>query len=263
MTLGIVGTGTMASAVVTGLRKAGNHPSRIFLSPRNATIAADLAARFPGVFVAESNQDVLDQCETVVLAIRPQIADSVLSSLHFRRDHQVISIVAALGIERLRGLIPHARRIARAVPLPSAAVGKSPTAIYPADGAAIDLFGLLGAAFAVDTEEQFDALCTATAVVASYFAFADGVTSWLTQYGIPSTDARDYVAQILPSLVEEAAEAPTLNFRSMGVRHATSGGLNEQILHHLESHNVFGTLSDALDQVMQRVTAASHATKDK
>ncbi len=82
MRLGFVGTGTIASAMVIGLRAAGN-TDPIILSPRNAEIAADLAGRFDNVQVASTNQAVLDASDLVVLAVRPQIASSVLPELRF------------------------------------------------------------------------------------------------------------------------------------------------------------------------------------
>ena len=73
MTLGFVGTGTIAAAMVEGL--GGKD---VLLSPRGADMAASLAARFPGVRVATSNQAVVDGCETVVLSVRPQVAEEVI-----------------------------------------------------------------------------------------------------------------------------------------------------------------------------------------
>jgi hypothetical protein len=43
----------------------------------------------------------------------------------------------------------------------------------------------------------------------------------------------------------------------MATSHATVGGLNEQLLRHLEERNIFAALTDGLDQVMLRVTAAN------
>ena len=75
----------MAAAMVEGL-----DGQDIVLSPRGASVAADLARRFPGVTVAASNQSVVDQCDTVVLSIRPQVAE-VVRALRFRPGQQVLS----------------------------------------------------------------------------------------------------------------------------------------------------------------------------
>jgi pyrroline-5-carboxylate reductase len=112
MKLGFVGTGAMTSAIVTGLGFASLRAESIWLSPRNPVLAEDLARRFENVSVASSNQEVLDKCETVVLAVRPQIARKVLSELRFRPDHHVISIMSTISQRTLSELVSPARKIA-------------------------------------------------------------------------------------------------------------------------------------------------------
>lgn len=51
MRVGFVGTGAIASAMVTGLSSAGVEGSSIRLSPRNSVVAADLANRLAQVYV--------------------------------------------------------------------------------------------------------------------------------------------------------------------------------------------------------------------
>jgi len=134
----------MTSALVTGLNSAGVEQPSIWLSPRNPAVAAGLSRRFPLVSVASSNQGVLDQCDHVVVAVRPQVAASVLAELRFNPGHHVISIVSGLRLRTLADLAAPATKITRAVPLPLAATRRSPTALYPPDSAARDLFASLG-----------------------------------------------------------------------------------------------------------------------
>lgn len=72
MRLGFVGTGAITSAIVTGLNAAGIDGDTILVSPRNAETAAALAAKFPNVTVAASNQAVLDGSNVVIIAVRPR-----------------------------------------------------------------------------------------------------------------------------------------------------------------------------------------------
>jgi pyrroline-5-carboxylate reductase len=71
MKLGFIGTGEITSAMVTGLSSSDAELHSIRLSPRNLAIATELANRFPNVSIASSNQDVLEHCDTVVIAVRP------------------------------------------------------------------------------------------------------------------------------------------------------------------------------------------------
>ena len=257
MTLGFLGTGAITSAMVTGLSSGGDAPHSILLSPRNAATAAELAARFPGVRVAPSNQAVVDGSETVVTAVRPQIAADVLAELRFRPEQHVVSLVSGYSLKKVVGLVAPASHVARAVPLPAAARRRSPTAIYPPDPVTEELFAALGAAFAVETEAEYDALCTATATMAAYFAFTGTAASWLANNGIEAAQARDYIARIFGGLSEAAMEAPDLSFDTLAADHATRGGINEMVVNHLRSHGVFDTFSEVLDAVMRRVSASS------
>src|SRR5260370_34611660 len=83
MTLGIIGVGTIAAAVVEGLQTTSAR-SPIVLSPRNEQRASLLASKFAEVQVAPTNQAVLDASAIVVIAARPQIAPTVLFGLRFR-----------------------------------------------------------------------------------------------------------------------------------------------------------------------------------
>jgi pyrroline-5-carboxylate reductase len=256
MKLGFLGTGAITAAMVTGLKSQGGEQA-IVLSPRNAAIASELACRFAQVSVAAANQEVVDRCETVVIAVRPQIVGSVLKELRFRGGQHVISVVSGFSVRRIAGMVAPATRVTRAVPLPSAARRRSPTAIYPADGDAAELFTLLGGALAVDSEPEFDALCTATATMATYFALADGTASWLSRHGISPAQARDYVARLFSGLADTAMEAPERSFQALAADHATRGGTNEQVLALLTANGVFEKFSEGLDGVMRRITAGA------
>jgi pyrroline-5-carboxylate reductase len=257
MQLGFIGTGEITSSIVTGLCSFGTTPHSIRLSPRNAAVARELSNRFKGISVASSNQDVLDHSDTIVVAVRPAVVRAVLSELHFGPAHQVISLVAGLSLRSLSRLVAPASRIMRAVPLPSTARRLSPTAICPADPAALDLFAELGTVFPVATETEFDAICATTATIASYFAFVERIASWLAQQGIPESKARDYIARLFFGLTTTAIEAPERSFQSFAANHATAGGINEQFLKHMVERGLLTTASEALDAVLHRINAQS------
>jgi pyrroline-5-carboxylate reductase len=257
MQLGFIGTGEITSSIVTGLCSFGTTSHSIRLSPRNAHIAIELSNRFDGISVASSNQEVLDRSETIVIAVRPAAARDILSELRFRPEHQVVSLVSGLSLMSLSRLVPPATRIARAVPLPSTARRLSPTAIYPADPAALDLFAELGTVFPVETEREFDAICATTATIAAYFAFVEKIASWLAQQGIPESKARDYIGRLFFGLTTTAVEAPERSFQSFAANHATAGGINEQFLRHLVERGLLTNVSEGLDAVFHRIDTHS------
>jgi len=257
MRLGFIGTGEITLSIVTGLSSSSVAPHSIWLSPRNSAVAHGLANRFHGISVASCNQEVLDHSATIVIAVRPSATRDVLSELAFRPDHRVISLVSALSLQSLSELVAPAVRIARAVPMPSAAKQLSPTAIYPPDPMALELFAGVGTVFPVERENEFDAICATTATIASYFAFNETIASWLEQQGVPASQARGYIARLFLGVTTGAVDAPKRSFQSLAATHATAGGINEQFLKHLVERGLLTRISEALDAVLHRIGAES------
>ena len=257
MQLGFIGTGEITSSIVTGLSSSGVTAHSIWLSPRNSAIAKGLANRFRGISVASCNQEVLDHSDAIVIAVRPSAARDVLSELRFRSDHGVISLVSGLSLQSLSELVAPAVRIARAVPLPSASLRLSPTAIYPPDPVALELFAAVGTVFPAERENEFDAICATTATIASYFAWNETIASWLEQQGVPALQARDYIARLFLGVTTGAVEASGRSFQSLTATHATAGGINEQFLKHLVEHGLLTRVSEALDAVLHRIGVES------
>src|SRR5258708_30773688 len=257
MQLGFIGTGEITSSIVTGLSSSGVAAHAIWLRPRNCAIRNALANHFRGIYVASGTQEVFYYSDTIVIAVRPSAARDVLSELRFRPDHQVISLVSALSLGSLSELVAPALRIARAVPLPSTAKRLSPTAIYPPDPLAFELFAAVGTVFPVERENEFDAICAVTATIASYFAFSETIVAWLDQQGVPASQARDYIARLFLGVTTGAVEAPERSFQSRAATHATAGGINEQFLKHMVEHGLLTTDSEALDSILHRIGAES------
>src|SRR3569623_771373 len=144
MTYGILGVGSIAAAMVSGLSEAVEEPPSILLSPRNEDASARLAARYRNVRVCPDNQAVVDGACVVVLSLRPQDAPGVLPTLRFSEGQSIVSVMAATSIERLAGLVAPAARIARAIPLPAVAQRDGLTPILPPGGAARTQYERLG-----------------------------------------------------------------------------------------------------------------------
>jgi pyrroline-5-carboxylate reductase len=219
MKLGFIGTGTIASSIVRGLGAEFGEQSSIQLSPRSVHIATELARQFPHVHVAASNQMVLDASDVVILAVRPQIAQEVIAPLRFRSDHHVISLIATLAMETVTALV--------------------------------------ASAIQVDRAETFEALWAATATMASYFAFADSISSWLTRNGVEAAQARHYVAALFGGLSVTTGQATDRDFPTLAVEHATLGGLNEQLMTHLAEQGLFAGVKDGLDEILLRIRGKS------
>jgi pyrroline-5-carboxylate reductase len=243
--LGIVGVGAIAEAIVTGLSGG----AEIHLSPRSAERASRLAARYPSVHVAESNHAVVERADVVLLCVRPQDASAALSDLTFRAEQVVISVMAGVPLDALGRLVAPAEALVRAIPLPAVATRTGLTAIHPPNELARSLFDPLGGVIAVEDERAFEALSASTATIAAHLAYLDTISRWLTDRGIPKSDATRYVTAVFGTLLETQPN----DFATLAEEYATAGGLNEQFLAALRYAGVYDVVNRALDYVADRL----------
>lgn len=256
MEIGFIGTGTITSAVVEGLHRSGFGVGQIVLSPRGAQTSARLAAAYPGVVVARSNEDVLGRCQRIVLAVRPQVAEDILSALSFSENHEVISFIAALPLSRLQRLVAPCRQIFRAVPLPPVALCCGPTVFYPPSPFLAEFFDSLGTAVPARAEGQLDAFLAVTATMASQFALLETMAGWLEGRGVASASARAFTRHLFHGLATVANEGKADDFAKLREEFSTRGGLNEQLDKHLREAGTHRSLVEALDTVMARLESA-------
>src|SRR5699024_8599270 len=117
-TIGFIGVGEIASAMVEGLHSATESAASgdgysFFLSPRSTERSAHLAKTIEAAEVCDSNQDVVDRSELIVLAVLPQQAAAVLDELDIPADRTLISAVAGLATDQLAEHLPHSPTIVR------------------------------------------------------------------------------------------------------------------------------------------------------
>src|SRR5699024_6815097 len=168
-TIGFIGVGEIASAMVEGLHSATSAASgdgySFFLSPRSSERSAHLAKTIEAAEVCDSNQDVVDRSELIVLAVLPQQAAAVLDELDIPADRTLISAVAGLATDQLAEHLPHSPTIVRIIPLPAVRERKGVTAMYPANQAVEELLGHLGGSVTAADETLFSTLSAVTATM--------------------------------------------------------------------------------------------------
>lgn len=260
--LGILGVGEIGAAIVTGLCEGiDDTPASILLSPRNAGRAAALAARYPTVDVAPDNQSLADRCWAVVLSVRPADGPAVLGGLRFRRDQEIVSVMAGVSHARLAPLVAPATEIARAIPLPPVSRRNGLTAVYPATAGARELFGRLGGAMEVAEEGAFEAMSAATGTVAAHLRYLSVISGWLSEQGVAPDAAALYVRRIFAGLADDLDGSPAdldgspADLDALTRAHATPGGINERFSAMLERDGVFRAVGLSLQDIYEGLYA--------
>ena len=125
MRLGFIGTGKIASSVITGVCTSKISFKKILISRRNKNTAQKLKKRFRKVYVAKSNQEIIDKCNWVFLAITPKVGKKILPKLKFRSNQKVISFIATINLAQLKKTLGKKIKIVRAIPLPPISLKKA------------------------------------------------------------------------------------------------------------------------------------------
>lgn len=252
-TIGFVGTGAISEAIIRGLLDQPNATSRIIVSPRNRGNAERLARYYEAVRIAANNQAVVDDADILILAVMPQIAEEVIRALEFKPGQQVVSVIAATELQRLRSWIKVDVQITQAIPLPFVVSRNGVTAIYPANKGVAEFFDFLGTAVVCESKVEFDLLAAASALMSAYFGIMKAATDWLVDRGLSQQKARSYVAPMFASLSQSAASEPLVSFEDLRRSFATKGGLNEQVLQDFEKFGGTEALKKSLDRVLTRI----------
>jgi pyrroline-5-carboxylate reductase len=253
---GFVGAGEITAAIVEGLSAEVAGPPAVFLSPRGRTVGRELASRFPNVRVCDSNQDVLSNATSIVLAIRPQVARAVVEDLSLRPDHVVISAMAGVRLQRLRVWAAPAGQIVRAIPLPQAARKQSVTVVYPDNVVARELFTRVGGILVPGDETMLEAFSAATATFAAHLDYLTTIANWLADHGVDSVAATAYTTHIFGQLGQELAQGADA-LAALTDKHTTPGGINQQFMTDLRREGGPDMVRRALDQILARLRRAA------
>ena len=116
MNLGFIGTGKIASSVITGICKSRIKFNKIIISPRNKRIAKNLKQKFRKIIIAKNNQQIVDNCDWIFLSVTPTVGNKIIKDLKFRSTQTVISFISTITLTQLKKAIKVKAKIIRAIP---------------------------------------------------------------------------------------------------------------------------------------------------
>lgn len=252
-TLGFIGTGHITAALVTGLCGSDQPPDRVVVGPRNAEIAARLAARYLQVSVAKDNQAVIDASDWVILAVRPQIAREVVGALRFKPRQAVLSLIAPIADEWLEGAVSPGRLVARFLVMPPVEFRLGAIVYYPRNPEVERLLAPAGTPLAVKDKHEFLTTWSITALIAPYFNFIATSADWAARNGVVPETARAFAVSMFHAVAAVATMPGAPAPLDLAKAAQTQGGLNEQAVRELSGKAWFEQVSTALDGILKRL----------
>ena len=253
MILGFLGTGRIASSVIEGIFKSKLKIKKIYISPRNKTIAKKLSKRFKKVTISKNNQQLVDNSKWVFLAVTPKVGGKILKKLEFKNNQKIISFISTINLIQLKKIIRKKIKIIRAIPLPPISIRKGPVPICPPDKQVKSFFNELGTTIEIKNEKSSINFWATSGMMAPFYELLNVLTNWLIKRGIKRSEAQKYITSLFVALSEDSVINSKKHLKYLVKDSQTPKGLNEQALNQLRKVGFYRNLEKSLNGILKRL----------
>jgi pyrroline-5-carboxylate reductase len=253
MNLGFVGTGKIASSVIAGVCNSKIAYNKIIISPRNKNIAKKLKKKFKKVIIAKDNQQIVDNCDWIFLAITPTVGKKIIKDLKFKPTQTIISLISTITLSQLRKAIKIKAKIVRAIPLPPISLKKGPVPICPPNQKVKAFFDKIGTTIEIKNEKSSINFWSTSGMMAPFYQMLSTMTDWLVKKGVKRDNAKKYITSLFLALSEDAVVNSKKGLKYLVKESQTHKGLNEQGIKELTKAGFYKSLEKTLNSIHKRL----------
>lgn len=201
LTIGFIGFGNMAQAIAKGLLEKGIVDKKSLVFSNQTEAKRQILEKKFGIRGTLSNQEVWDQSDFIILAVKPYQIDTVLTQLESSHQPFVISVAAGITNDALQKHIPEDFFL-RTMPNLNSQVGEGMTAIVNNDSVndenltkTKEIFEAVGEVVELPESQLGAFIALAGSSPALVFMFIDTLSRAAVKYGIPKEQATKIAAQ--------------------------------------------------------------------
>ncbi|MFV0459667.1 MAG: pyrroline-5-carboxylate reductase [Actinomycetales bacterium] len=257
-TVAILGAGVMGETLLAGVLRAGWTPERVLIAERRPDRAAELHERY-GVRVVD-NVEAARQGETLLVVVKPQDIDAVLTEVRDVLDPGtlVVSVAAGVSTQRVENQLPPGTPVVRVMPNTPALVNQGMAAISPGshctDGHLARTRALLEATGRVVEVPEYsqDAVTAVSGSGPAYvFYLAEALIEAGILVGLPRPTATELAVQTLygaATMLRERGDHPGLAREQV----SSPAGTTIAALRVLDQRAVKAAVMDAVEAARDR-----------
>jgi pyrroline-5-carboxylate reductase len=253
MNLGFIGTGKIASSVITGISKSKISFKKIIISPRNRVVAQDLKKKFKKIIIAKNNQEIVDKCDWIFLSVTPIVGEKIIKDLKFKSKQTIISFISTITLTQLKKAIKVKAKIVRAIPLPPISLRKGPVPICPPNKQVKKFFNNLGTTVEIKNEKSSINFWSTSGMMAPFYELLRVMSDWLVKKGVKRNNAQKYITSLFLALSEDAVMNSKENLKNLVKESQTPKGLNEQGVRELNRAGFYKSLEKTLNSIHKRL----------
>lgn len=202
--LGFIGTGNMATAIIKGVLASGLLKGEDIAIYDIAIEKTEALAAEYGLNICDSENEIADKCDKVILSVKPNVFSSLLSKIDAElkaNNPLIISIAAGKTIDFISGCLSYDAKIIRVMPNINAKVGAAVSAYCGNDNvseAELNFVKELCESFgiAVNISENLFSVYSAIGGCSPAFAymFIDSLARGAVKNGMPKNVALEVAA---------------------------------------------------------------------
>ena len=253
MKLGFIGTGKIASSVITGICKSSIKFNKIIISSRNKKISKQLKKKFKRIIIEKDNQKIVNSSNWIFLAVTPTVGEKIIKNLKFKSNQTIISFISTITIPRLKKMINVRADIVRVIPLPPISIMKGPVPICPPNKKVKNFFDKIGSTVEIKNEKLSINFWATSGMMASYYKILKTMSNWLVNKGIKRLDAQKYITSLFLALSEDAVVNSKKELQHLVKESQTPKGLNEQGLKEMSKKGVYKSVINTLNTIHKRL----------
>ncbi|WP_435097633.1 pyrroline-5-carboxylate reductase [Candidatus Pelagibacter bacterium nBUS_27] len=254
MNLGFIGTGKISSSVIIGICTSKISFNKIIISARNKKIARSLKQKFKKIIIAKDNQQIVDKCDWVFLAVTPIVGEKIIKDLKFKSKQTIVSFISTITLSQLKKAIKVKAKIVRAIPLPPISLKKGPVPICPPDKKVKAFFDKIGTTVEIKNEKSSINFWSTSGMMAPFYQLLNSMTNWLVKRGVKRNNAQKYITSLFLALSEDAVVNSKKDLKYLVKESQTPKGLNEQGVKELSKAGFFKSLDKTLNSIHKRLS---------
>jgi len=253
MKLGFIGTGKITSSVVAGICSSKISFKKIILSPRNRNIAKKLKRKFRKVSIAKNNQEIVNSCNWIFLAVTPTVGNKIIKNLKFKSGQTIVSFISTMTLPQLKKAIKVKAKIFRAIPLPPISLRKGPVPVFPPNKKVKFFFDKLGTTVEISNEKLSKNFWSTSGMMAPFYELLSTMSNWLVKRGVKRDKAQKYITSLFVALSEDAVVNSNKDLKHLVKESQTPRGLNEQGVKELRKAGFYRATEKTLNSILKRL----------
>lgn len=267
--IGFIGTGNMGQAIIRALVESGTVPAeRVYATNRSFGKLKKVEELYK-IKPLQNNEELVDTCDVVVLAVKPQDLTQVLEPIatSFHDGHVVVSLAAGFSLHSLKKLLPNVRGLVRAMPNTPTNIQKGVVGYCMGEGAEIyqatieEFLAPLGLVVPAEEGEPFEALTVSCGSGPGFlFELMQYWQEWIEEHGFEPEMARKMVVQTFLGASELASRSPDTPFQDLQDRVVSKKGVTAAGLQSMRELEIERALRYSFEKAVIRDQEISRGT---